>query len=114
MATITIDESLVTKIHSLLDYGLPTGLGEPEPGSMCVEAAINYALGRPHGDDPGCVWPSLRRVKIGLNDARWSSNTARAEGLRRLAIIQLGTLDMPWSLVARSCYRPLSNAHTSA
>ena len=59
---------------------------------MCVEAAVCYALGLPHGDDPGCVSPALRRLKIRLNDAaRWSSPMARAAGLRRLAIAQLGS-----------------------
>jgi hypothetical protein len=82
----------VEKIHKLLDFGLPTGLGEPEPGKMCVEAAISYALGLPHTDNPGCVIEPLRRLKISLNDShRWISNKSRAEGLRRLAIAQLGS-----------------------
>jgi hypothetical protein len=89
---MNITQAQIDKIHSLLDYGLPTGLGEPEPGKMCVEAAISYALGLPHSDDPGCVIEPLRRLKIRLNDSnRWTSNKARAEGLRRLAIAQLGS-----------------------
>jgi hypothetical protein len=35
----------------------------------------------------------VRRFKIRLNDAKWSSNKARAVGMRRLAIAQLGTND---------------------
>ena len=81
-----ITQELVTKINTLLDSGLCFGVGKPKPGKMCVEAAICYALDLPHGDDPGCVMPSLRRLKIRLNDSRWSTNKARAEGLRRLAI----------------------------
>ena len=89
-----ITHTQIAKIHALLDKGLVKGLGSPEPGKMCVEAAINYALGRPHGDDPGCVIEPLRRLKIRLNDSRyWTSNKARAEGLRRLAIVQLGSKD---------------------
>jgi hypothetical protein len=89
---IEITREHIAKIHQLLDAGLVSGLGEPKAGSMCVEAAINYALGRPHGDDPGCVMQSLRHLKIKLNDSgRWTSNKARAEGLRRLAIAQLGS-----------------------
>jgi hypothetical protein len=88
-----ITRETIDKIHSLLDNGLVCGLGTPEPGKMCVEAAINYALGRPHGDDPGCVIQPLRRLKIKLNDSSWwTSNKSRAEGLRRLAIAQLGSL----------------------
>ena len=59
---------------------------------MCVEAAVCAALGLPHGDDPGCVIDSLREIKIALNDSdEWDSNKSRAEGLRRLAIAQIGT-----------------------
>jgi hypothetical protein len=92
---IEITRAHIEKIHSLLDQGLVNGLGQPEPGKMCVEAAINYALGLGHGDDPGCVMESLRQLKIRLNDSgRWTSNKARAEGLRRLAIAQLGSKGM--------------------
>ena len=88
---ITITKKHIAKINSLLDAGLSSGLGKPKPGQMCVEAAICYALDLPHSDDPGCVMGGLRRLKILLNDSRWSSNKARAEGLRRLAIAQLGS-----------------------
>jgi len=105
-----ITQETITKIHSLLDQGLVSGLGDPIPGQMSVEAAINYALGRPHGDDPGCVAQSLRRLKIRLNDALWSSNTARANGMRRLAIAQLGSAGvLDEKLFARKC--ALSVAH---
>ena len=60
-------------------------------GQMCVEAAVCYALDLPHGDDPGCVAESVRRFKIRLNDASWSSPRARADGLRDLGIAQLGS-----------------------
>lgn len=48
-------------------------------------------MGLPHGDNPTCVAPELRRLKIRLNDARWSSPQARAQGMRRLALAQLGS-----------------------
>lgn len=86
-----INAELVKKINGLLDHGLVSGLGEPEAGKACVEAIICMALGLPHGDDPKCVLPALRSLKINLNDRGWSSNKARAEGLRRLAIAQLGS-----------------------
>ncbi len=60
---------------------------------MCVEAAVCFALGEPHGDKPTCVSPVLRQFKIALNDKEWSSNAARAQGLRRIAVAQLGTRD---------------------
>ena len=79
------------KCLSVIDAGLVSGLGQAEPGKMCVEAAICYALGLPHGDDPGCVSSAVRSFKIALNDKWWSSDTARAAGLRALAIAQLGS-----------------------
>ena len=79
------------KVLEVVDAGLVSGLGIPKPGYMCVEAAVNYALGLPHGDNPDCVAPSLRSLKIRLNDSSWSSPAARAKGLRRLAIAQLGS-----------------------
>jgi hypothetical protein len=86
-----ITPELVTKLHAVLDHGLVKGVGVQEPGKMCVEAAVCYAMGLPHSDEPTCVAPALRRLKIRLNDSSWSSNKARAEGMRRLAVAQLGS-----------------------
>ena len=88
---IEITEAIATKVRDLVDQGLVEGLGNPKPGEMCVEAAVCFALGLPHGDDPGCVAPTLRHLKIRLNDSAWSSPMARAKGLRRLAVAQLGS-----------------------
>ncbi len=87
-----IDLNVARKLLKTVDAGLVRGLGNPKPGEMCVEAAVCYALGLEHGDDPGCVAPSLRALKIRLNDSRWSSKAARAKGLRRLALVQLGSV----------------------
>jgi hypothetical protein len=88
-----LTQKKVDRINELLDYGLPTGLGTAEPGKMCVEAVICNVLGLPHSDDPGCVIQPLREIKIRLNDnIHWVTNQSRANGLRRLAIIQIGTL----------------------
>src|SRR5271157_6118985 len=89
-----ITEVIARKVLSTVDAGLVGGVGIRVPGQMCVEAAVCYALGLPHGDDPGCVAPALRALKIRLNDAVWSSNQARARGLRRLAVAQLGSTDV--------------------
>jgi len=88
MITLEIAE----KVRDTVDAGLSEGVGNPIPGQMCVEAAVCYALGLPHGDDPGCVSPALRSLKIALNDKNWSSSLARAKGLRRLALVQLGSV----------------------
>jgi hypothetical protein len=87
----SITESIARKVLATIDAGLVVGKGVPTPGQMCVEAAVCYALGLPHGDNPECVAPALRALKIRLNDSRWSSTVARAQGLRRLGLIQLGS-----------------------
>ena len=86
-----ITEKVARKVLSVVDRGLSSGVGVRKPGQMCVEAAVCYALGLPHGDDPACVSRALRSLKINLNDRTWSSNKARASGLRRLAVAQLGS-----------------------
>jgi hypothetical protein len=91
MTQIEISREVAAKVLSVVDAGLSEGVGKPEPGQMCVEAAVCYALGLPHGDDPKCVSQALRRLKINLNDSKWSSNAARGRGLRRLAVAQLGS-----------------------
>jgi hypothetical protein len=87
-----IDRALASRVLEVVDAGLISGKGVPEPGKMCVEAAVCFAMGLPHSDQPACVSPVLRKLKISLNDRAWSSNAARAVGLRRLAIAQLGSV----------------------
>ncbi len=88
---MNITREMAAKVLSVVDAGLVNGLGQPIPGQMCVEAAVCYALGLPHGDEPGCVAPTLRSLKIRLNDSNWSSAAMRGKGLRRLALAQLGS-----------------------
>src|SRR5690606_9943883 len=87
---MTIDTD--RRVLSVVDQGLRSGLGKPIPGQMCVQAAVCFALGLPHGDDPNCVDPPLRLFVITHNDSPWSSPAARAEGMRKLAVAQLGSL----------------------
>jgi hypothetical protein len=86
-----INLEVARKLLTVVDAGLSSGMGKPVPGAMCVEAAVCYALGLPHGDEPPCVSPAVRSFKIRLNDAAWSSSAARAAGLRALAVAQLGS-----------------------
>jgi hypothetical protein len=94
------------KVLEVVDAGLVSGLGVAVPGKMCVEAAICYALDMPHGDQPSCVAACLRRYKIRINDASWSSNAARTAGMRRAAIAQLGSdfLDLPENRAQRRAF----------
>ena len=88
---MVITEELAIRVRDTVAHGLVSGVGQPEPGQMCVEAAVCYAMGLPHGDRPTCVAPSVRAYKIGLNDANWSSPQVRAKGMARVAIAQLGS-----------------------
>ena len=86
-----ITRGVVEKILELIDKGLTAGMGNAKPGEMCIEAVVcNVVEGR-HGDDPKCVSRVLRSLKIRLNDSSWSSNEARAQGMRRLGLAQLGS-----------------------
>lgn len=87
-----ITREMAEKVRDTIDAGLVQGLGKPIPGQMCVQAAVCFALGLPHGDDPPCVAPSVRSLLIRLTDSdQWSSPLARAQGLRRLGVAQLGS-----------------------
>jgi len=88
---VEITHAIARKVLTVVDAGLVKGVGNRKLGEMCVEAAVCFALGEKHGDEPTCVDPILRAFKIGLNDAEWSSTKARANGLRRLALAQLGS-----------------------
>jgi hypothetical protein len=90
--TVEITLEVAQRVLEVIDAGLSKGLGDRIPGQMCVEAAVCYALGLPHGDEPDCVDTALRGLKIRLNDGPWSSNMARAKGLRRLGLAQLDSL----------------------
>jgi hypothetical protein len=89
----TITPDLITRLLETVDKGLSKGLGAPVPGRMCVEAAVCYSMGLPHSDEPTCVAPAIRSFKITLNDGYWVSNRQRAAGMRKLAVLQLGTKD---------------------
>ena len=88
---VEITHAVARKVLNTVDAGLSKGVGKRKLGEMCVEAAVCFALGEKHGDEPTCVSPVLRAFKIGLNDAEWSSPHARSVGLRRLALAQLGS-----------------------
>ncbi len=82
--------AIIPKFDAILARGLSLGLGDRD-GQMCIEAAVCAALDLPHGDQPTCVAPSVRRFKIALNDKNWSSPEARSAGLRDLGIAQIGS-----------------------
>lgn len=88
---IIVDLSLAKKVKNVVSKGLTSGVGERKPGSMCVEAAVCYAIGQEHGDQPICVDEKIIQAKIKLNDNFRGTKKQRAHALRRVAIAQLGT-----------------------
>ena len=90
MSTFALSNFDLSRYDAILARGLSNGKGDPS-GQMCIEAAICATLGLPHGDDPGCVATAVRAFKIALNDSQWPSPQARATGLYKLGLAQLGS-----------------------
>jgi hypothetical protein len=86
-----LTKEIAVKVKETVECGLSKGLGKPNPGEMCIEAAVCYAYGLPHSDNPPCVGSAVRSFKIRLNDANWSSNEARAKGMIEISIAQLNS-----------------------
>lgn len=92
MLTVKVTRDFVRGLVRSIRKGLVGGLGNGGDGEMCVQHAVSRAEGwnRP-SDRPTCVDSDLRDVGIMINDAGWSSRGARAKGLQRFAIAELGT-----------------------
>ncbi len=91
---VKIDLELGKKVLNIVNKGLCSGLGSGKPGDVCVEAAVCLAMGLPNDDDPPCVNGELRKDKMNINDADkfWKSEKDRANGLKKIAIAQLGSI----------------------
>ncbi len=83
-------KTIIPRFDAILKRGLCTGLGTPT-GQMCIEAAITQAMDLPFNDEPKCVEENIRTFKIALNDQKWSTEKARAKGLRNIGIAQIGS-----------------------
>jgi hypothetical protein len=88
-----ITEPLSRKVLTTIDAGLCSGIGSPKPGEMCILAAKRFSMGLSHGDalEGLPIGAAVRELDIPLNDSNWSSNEARAKGMRRLAIAEFGS-----------------------
>src|SRR5579864_5903782 len=100
---------LAKSVRYLLGFGLVGGSGNGEKGDMCVEQVVRYSEMKQIGitpeeteeevsDQPKCVGRAVRDLKVTLNDwgdgNGWRSNKARAEGMRQVAIAQLGSVQI--------------------
>jgi len=81
----------LVKYDALVARGMPHGLGDTE--HACVMACLNLACGGKLTDaaESPCVLPSAADFAVRLNDANWSSPTARASGMHDLGLALLGT-----------------------
>jgi hypothetical protein len=106
-----ITEEIARTVLNVVRKGLTSGLGDPTPGKMCVEAAVRFATGESHGDNPSCVLRPISSEKIALNDLEgiWDTNKQRAQSLAPLAIAQLGTKKWPYA-VRKKFYSALKAA----
>lgn len=91
ISNIPITKELVISLKNIIAAGLCKGVGSHVPGQMCVEAAVCFAYNFPQSDNPPCVGSAVRSYKIALNDSAWSSNAARASGMKEIAIAQLNS-----------------------
>lgn len=66
------------------------GTGEQLPAWRCESYTFYYPL-LPHDDDTKCVGWAVRYLVFHINNREWSSDEARAAGLRKLAVAQLGS-----------------------
>src|SRR5437773_717890 len=83
--------TVIPKFDAILKRGLKRGGGNEVGTVGCIENAVCEALGLPYSDNPGCVTPAIASYKRHLNDKGWSSNDARAKGLRDIGIAQIGS-----------------------
>lgn len=91
MSSIQPTEEHVKKIVELTRLGVCTGLGNPNPGEMCIEAIVSNVVDGRHDSSPSCVVGAVRQLKINLNDLKWYSPLTRGLGLQKIAIAQLGS-----------------------
>lgn len=98
----------------VLKQGLSNGACDLTNRNVCIEAAVCIATGdtpieqfellvagsdklddSQFSDEPKCVNPALRRLKISLNDLEvYKNDTERAEMLYDIGVAQLGTAKM--------------------
>lgn len=92
-------QAVRTKLTEIVSAGLVKGLGSPEPGKLCLEAAVCLALGEAHGDKPSCVAAPDNAFAIRLQDAYPGTPEERAKLFLPIGLAQLGTAGTdrgPW------------------
>src|SRR5262245_46412083 len=89
---MNITKTLIDKVLNIITGGLTKGAGDMR-NTVCVQQAVSKACGKTeYGDHPTfCVAQETVGFGIGMNDRLWSSQQARADGMRRFAVAELGS-----------------------
>ena len=82
----------IERLRGFLNAGLRSGIGS-KGNHVCVMAAIQKSFwpDADLSDRPSCVGYALREYGIAINDQSWSSDAARAAGMRDFAIAAIGS-----------------------
>lgn len=108
--TMKIKEEKVKELIKTISKGLVSGVGEPEPGQMCVMHAISVVMeGEQYSDRPICVHDIITDFDIVLNDCYWSSDKARAKGMIREAVAKLGSTKIDGKKWARDVFLQIAD-----
>lgn len=85
-----ITEETIRSLLAVVDQGLSKGRYYPDESKPSIDEAICLALKEPHRPSLLCISPQLRKLLVQFNDVNWTSEAARANGLRLLAVAQFG------------------------
>ena len=90
---IKLTKQIALKVLESINGALRMGAGNGEGQDVCVMQAIARAVGLPASDDhvEECVGTAVSAFNRRLNDCSWSSDTARAEGMKALGVASIGS-----------------------
>src|SRR5579864_7732419 len=86
-------KEIALKVAQSINGALRLGAGRGEGQDVCVMQAIARAVGLPAIDDQveSCVGSAVGAFNRRLNDCSWSSDKARAEGMKQLGVASIGS-----------------------
>lgn len=87
-----ITKDIIEKVLNIITGGLENGAGN-NLNTFCVQQAVSKACNHiEYNDHPiFCVDDQVVSFGIRMNDRGWSSRKARADGMRRFAVAELGS-----------------------
>jgi hypothetical protein len=84
---------IALEVAKSINGALCRGAGSGQSQNVCVMQAIARAVGLPTSNDQveECVGSVVGAFNRKLNDCYWSSDVARAEGMKRLGVASIGS-----------------------